>query len=69
MNDDPDDSEDETAQNSATPGNSPDSRGSGSPEELVQTHLDMFIELAESDLPVAKDAEKAVALTDGGEEQ
>ncbi|WP_324663918.1 hypothetical protein [Haloarcula sediminis] len=37
-------------------------------EELVQTHLDTFVELAESDLPVAEDAERAIALTDGGKD-
>ena len=38
-------------------------------EELVQSHLDPFSELADSDLPIAEDAEKAIALTDGGEDQ
>ena len=38
-------------------------------EELVQSHLDTFSELADSDLPIAEDAEKAIALTDGGEDQ
>lgn len=38
-------------------------------EELVQTHLDTFAELADSNLPIAEDAEKAIALTDGGEDQ
>lgn len=38
-------------------------------EELVQTHLDTFTELADSDLPIAEDAEKAIALTNGGEDQ
>lgn len=49
--------------------NSSDQPGDSSVEELVQTHLDTFLELAESDLPIAEDAEKAIALTDGGEEQ
>ena len=38
-------------------------------EELIQSHLDTFSELADSDLPIAEDAEKAIALTDGGEDQ
>lgn len=38
-------------------------------EELIQSHLDTFSELADSDLPISEDAEKAIALTDGGEDQ
>ena len=49
--------------------NSSDQSREAPPEELVQTHLDTFLELAESDLPVAEDAERAIALTDGGEEK
>ena len=37
-------------------------------EELVQSHLDTFSELADSDLPIAEDAEKAIALTDRGDD-
>ena len=38
-------------------------------EELIESHLDTFSELANSDLPISEDAEKAIALTDGGEDQ
>jgi hypothetical protein len=48
---------------------SPNNRDTDSVTELVQTHRDTFVKLAESDLPVSKDAEKAIALTDGGEDQ
>lgn len=44
-------------------------RSSNTADELVQANLDTFVELAESDLPIAEDAEKAIALTDGGEDQ
>jgi hypothetical protein len=38
-------------------------------EELIESHFDTFSELADSDLPISEDAEKAIALTDGGEDQ
>jgi hypothetical protein len=38
-------------------------------EELIKSHFDTFSELADSDLPISEDAEKAIALTDGGEDQ
>ncbi|GAA0530844.1 hypothetical protein ABNG02_02065 [Halorubrum ejinorense] len=38
-------------------------------EELIESHFDTFSELADSNLPISEDAEKAIALTDGGEDQ
>lgn len=71
MNTEPDDNavvEEQNVQTtkSPNPGGQQERR---SAEELVESHLDTFLELSQSDLPIAEDAERAVALTDGGEEK
>jgi len=61
----------EESQNKQT-ADSPNSTGhkrTNKADELVQENLSTFVELAESNLPIAEDAEKAIALTDGGEDQ
>lgn len=71
MTDKPDDNSTEESQNEQTT-DSPNSTGRGranTADELVQENLDTFVELAESDLPIAEDAEKAIAVTDGGEDR
>lgn len=58
----------EEAQNEQ-PADSPTSTGrnrTDTVDELVQANLNTFVKLAESDLPIAEDAEKAIALADGG---
>jgi hypothetical protein len=71
MTDHPGDSTTEEAQNEQTTdsSNSTGRKRSNTANELVQENLDTFVELAESDLPIAEDAEKAILLTDGGEDQ
>jgi len=71
MTDKSDENGTEEAQNEQTT-DSPNSIGrnrTNTADELVQENLTTFVELAESDLPIAEDAEKAVALTDGGQDQ
>jgi hypothetical protein len=71
MTDKPDDNSIEESQNEQTT-DSPNStrhRRMNTADELVQENLDTFIELADSDVPIAEDAEKAIAVTDGGEDQ
>lgn len=68
MNDELNSNTDDTAQYEEK-ANSTNRSNRISAEELVQTHLDTFVELAESGLPIAEDAQKAIALTDGGEDQ
>ena len=71
MTDKPGDNSTEEPQNEQTKDspNPTGRRSANTAEELVQTNLDTFVELAESDLPIAEDAEKAIALTDGGDDQ
>ena len=66
MTDEPSDNSTEEAQDEQTEDspNPTGRRSTNTAEELIQTNLDTFVELAESGLPIAEDAEKAIALTD-----
>jgi hypothetical protein len=45
------------------------SASTNSPEEIVQSHLGTFKQLAESDLPISTDARRALDLVDEGREE
>lgn len=71
MKDESDASTDETAPDHTNPNSSDTSNLNRAAEvdEIIRENLEIFVKLAESNLPVSEDAGKAIALTDGGEDQ
>ncbi len=45
------------------------SASTNSPEDIVQSHLEIFRQLARSDLPISSDARRALDLVDVEEEE
>ena len=60
-------SADQNVQKSNSP-NSVDERQQTGAKKLIHSNLEVFVKLAESDLPIAEDAKKAITFSDGGED-